>query len=662
MSGLAALFHRDGRPIDPGELDRMLDVIPYRRRDGTWIKVFGHVGLGYGKLAVTPEDVTDTQPWVSPRTGCAIIADVRLDNRADLLARLEESRLDVSDAEITLRAYEVWGLAAFARLLGDFAIIVWDPRRQRLLCARDSSGQCPLYYRSNSHSFAAASEIHQLFQDPTIPIIPNEDRIRSFLVPFNVYRNEKDYPATFYDGIVSLAAGHFLIVERDRTHVNRYWELKVPTELHYRTHEEYAEHFRDLLFDIVEARLRTSGPVGATLSGGLDSSSIVCTAQELYRQNRADDQGFTSYSSVFEGLDCDETSLINDIEQKYGFRSRHIPTTASMSTLQLQPSGFMAAPGKGISELDGVLRAASADGIRVLLTGDIADACVSGSRLVFDSLLRQGQFIDFLQQARTYQRVTGESWKKILTLYSALPLLPLWIQKLGMTTYTRRFFEQHHQHLLPFWIPESLRVDLAQRHYVLAIEAERRRRFSNPSHHSDYTMLYPPEAGANITGWSMQIRRPFADRRMHEFVLAIPPEQKFRPHPRTDDTYAGSKRILRAAMRGILPESVRTRIAKTNFASLFTSEIDQNWSQYEAAFGPHGRAETVLRGYVDQAWFWQRLNELRAGDWKNDFIYIVRIMWLETWLRTFQLPRDRLTHVVDPLGSPHHARAAGSRS
>src|SRR6476620_11484976 len=148
MSGLAALYRRDGRPVDRAAVRAMLEAIPYRGPDGMWVRLFGEVGLGYGKLGITPEEQDEQQPLVSPRTGCAIIADVRLDNRDDLLARLPDRvTTTVSDAELILRAYETWGADAALRLLGDFAFVVWDPRQQRLVCARDVRGQRGLFYR-----------------------------------------------------------------------------------------------------------------------------------------------------------------------------------------------------------------------------------------------------------------------------------------------------------------------------------------------------------------------------------------------------------------------------------------------------------------------------------------------------------------------------------
>src|SRR5262245_44101789 len=117
----------------------MLDAIPYRGLDGARVRRFGPAVLGHARLIATPSDRFAVEPLRSPRTGCAIVADARLDNRAELLAGLGDVPTpDVSDAELILGAYERWELDAPRMLLGDFAVVIWDPRRQRLVCARDS--------------------------------------------------------------------------------------------------------------------------------------------------------------------------------------------------------------------------------------------------------------------------------------------------------------------------------------------------------------------------------------------------------------------------------------------------------------------------------------------------------------------------------------------
>ena len=205
MSGLAALFHRDGRPVGEASVWAMLDAIPYRGPDGQTVHCSESVGLGSARMVITQEDQRESQPIVSPRTGCILVADVRLDNRDELLSRLgHESDATSGDGELLLQAYEAWDLASFELLLGDFACVIWDPRTRRMIAARDTSGQRSLYYRVDSRTFVAASEIHQLFQDPSIPIEPNDDRIHSHFAPLNMSRNIVDQNETFYRNIFAV--------------------------------------------------------------------------------------------------------------------------------------------------------------------------------------------------------------------------------------------------------------------------------------------------------------------------------------------------------------------------------------------------------------------------------------------------------------------------
>ncbi|HEX7122007.1 MAG TPA: asparagine synthase-related protein, partial [Gemmatimonadaceae bacterium] len=399
MSGLVALLHRDGRPVEPGVVWEMLRAIPYRGPDGMWLRVWDDVALGFAKLAITPEEIDEEQPLVSPRTGCAVTADVRLDNRPDLLAQLPD-RLppSTSDAELILRAYETWGTDLVDHLLGDFAVVIWDPRQRQLVLARDTSGQRTLFYRADAHTFAAASEIQQLLQDPAVPVRPNEQRIRAYLTPFWTYQNEKQGTATFYEGILALPPGHAMVVQGRAVRVWRYWELET-REIRYRTADEYAEHYLALLSEVVRTRLRTSSPIGALLSGGLDSSSIVAVAHELFRSGSAHNGGFTTFTSAFDGLECDERPLIEDLRDKYGFRAEFVDCGAFGGRLQPEAAGFKESPNMGVGEArDAILGAAHQAGVRVLLTGDTADACVGGTRLVLDSLLRQGQLDAFWHQ------------------------------------------------------------------------------------------------------------------------------------------------------------------------------------------------------------------------------------------------------------------------
>ena len=639
MSGLAALYNRDGRPADDESVWSMLTSASYRGPDGFAVRGLGPVSLGYAKSAIAPEDAFDRQPRVSGATASALVADVRLDNRDELLRALPDALSPrASDSEIILGAYEAWGLDMLPRLLGDFAFVLWDPRHERLILARDTSGQRTLFYRAGVRSFAAASEIHQLFQDPTIPMRPNHDRLRDFLVPLNIYANEKDQAATFYEGVQAVPAGHVLIVTRDAMRVRRYWELP-QREIRYANDDEYAGHYRDLFTEAVRARLRSSHPIGALLSGGLDSSSVVATAQHLYQKGQATDVGFVSFTSTFDGLECDERELVRDLQAMYGFDARTLSANEGPGRLQVEPSGFQESPNVGAPEArDRLMTAVSDAGVRVLLTGDIADACVAGSPLYLDSLLRKARFGAFWRHLKRLRAGADEPLRRFLLLYCVAPLLPLSLHRRVEALHVERFLRGHASSFLPPWMPAELRDSLAARHVELALETTSRRRFSNPARQLEFDMLYPPEVSRHPGPWAVDFSRPFADRRLHEFLLAIPPEVKYRIDGSTETAYAASKQVLRGAMRGLLPESIRTRTIKTTFSAVYESEIARDWARYEAAFGPCAHPQIVERGLVDHARFWSRLQALRSGQTGADLIYLVQVMNVESWLRAMQLP------------------------
>lgn len=635
MNGLAATFQRNGAPASVEPIWSMLAAVPHRGLDGFAVHAADAVVLGFAFTATLPED--GPQPIVSPDTGCVLVADLRLDNRAELLARLPDALpRTISDAELLLRAYEAWGIDAFARLLGDFAAIIWDPRSRRMLCVRDPNAQRELYYRVDRDTFVAASEIPQLFQDETIPIAPNHERIRQSLVPHAFFRNAKDSHQTFFEGIWSVPAGHVVCVDDESLSVARYWEFQPPDEIRYRHLDEYAEHFLALFETVVADRLRSRGAIGATLSGGLDSSSIVCTAQELYRAGRVVNHGFVSYSIVYDGLPCDERPFIDLVQAKYGFDARYIECPSASDRLRLDLNRFLISPDADLAEVSAIFAAAQEDGVRTLLTGDVADACVSGSWYVFDSLLRGRKIREFLHYLRAYRQAHGDSVYHLFGLNVLTPLLPLAIQRRLLATRVRRNVARDRHRMVPRWMPETLQNDLIDRHLHDHVEEARNTVFASRARQDEYVLLYPPEASSTPPGYGIDVARPYADRRLHDFLFAIPPETKFAPHPESPGFYAGSKRLLRHAMRGIQPEDLRARTFKIVFNSVFEREVQAHWETYEQVFGHRGDARIARYGYIDTTRFHDHLQRMRSGESLSDFSYIRAMVELETWLRSLE--------------------------
>src|SRR5881296_3903808 len=226
VSGIAGLWRLDGRPGEPAELDGMLARLAHRGPDGTGAWREGRVALGHGMLHTTPESLREQQPLVGTRGDLVLVADARVDNRAELCSLLPAPS-DATDAELILAAYERWGEACPEHLLGDFAFAIWDGRTQRLFCARDHFGVKPFYYHHRpGRLFALASEIKGLLVLPDVPRRLNETRVADYLVPLL-----EDKEITFYEEIVRLPPAHHMTVSRDGVRIERYWALDPSREI-----------------------------------------------------------------------------------------------------------------------------------------------------------------------------------------------------------------------------------------------------------------------------------------------------------------------------------------------------------------------------------------------------------------------------------------------
>ena len=299
-------------PDEQLSLRRMTAAIAHRGPDGIRHWVHGPVGLGHLRLQTTPESVRENQPLANSDGTLCLTLDGRIDNRSELRRALESNDFhprDDSDAELVLRAYECWAEACPNRLLGDFAFAIWDSGRRQLFCARDYVGVRPFYYHRSSSLFAFGSEIRAVLALETVPRRLNESRVADFLVE---QLDREDEESTFYRDVLRLPAGHCLTVGPDRFAQRDYWDLKAPPVLKLGSLREYGEAFRSVFVEAIRCRLRSNHPVGSTLSGGIDSSSVVCTTRELLAGELKEPLHTISLVDADESK-CGETPYIREV-------------------------------------------------------------------------------------------------------------------------------------------------------------------------------------------------------------------------------------------------------------------------------------------------------------------------------------------------------------
>ena len=553
MSGIAGLWRLDGRRADGAELDRMLEPLARRGPDGSGGWLDGAVGLGHRMLHVTPESLHEKLPVVDQAGELALTADVRLDNREELLEALhvpERVGEPVGDAELLLRAWRTWGEACPAHLLGDFAFAVWDGRCGMLFCARDPTGVKPFYYHHGPRLFAFASEVKALLALPDIPRRIDELQVGRYLMP-----GRADRTATFYASVRRLPAGHRLSVTLDGAAPTAYWALDPTREAPAASDTEHADAFRTVFTDAVRRRLRSVFPVGAALSGGLDSSSVVVVARSLASGPLA------TYSAVFPTVpECDERAYIEAVVaggglEPHAVRGDALDPLADLEEAPRHAHETFHPPGYYMH--DALYTAARADGVRAFLEGTGGDLVVSHGIGHLHDLARHGRWLALLGIARQLARAHGQPTARVLRAVAGA-IAPEAARRVWRAARRRR---PSGESLVRADL--ARRVDAERRALAAAVEeaprpggapldGARRHQWEHLVSHGFADVVEGLEAAAADA--ALELRDPFLDRRVVELCLALPVAQKIR---------GGTTRVvLRHAIGPLLPREVRERLGK----------------------------------------------------------------------------------------------------
>ncbi len=562
MSGIPGLFHRTGAPVDGDArwvLRAMLAAAPHRGPDGTRSWSDERVALGHQQLRVLPEDLVGEQPLLDVSRGLAITFDGRLDNRDALTSEVGETELEsLCDASIVLAAYRQWGTRCPEHLEGDFVFAIWDRSRRLVFCARDRMGIKPFYYYVDARRYLWGSEIGQVLA-AGVPREPNEPMVAEYLAHAISSQTE-----TLYRGVMRLPAAHSMTVTADRVDIQRYWQLDLSAEVRHATDQEYAEHFRSVFDTAVRCRLRAARPVGAYLSGGLDSSSVVGTAAALGAPPEA-------FSLVYPHTpSADESPYIDAVIARWGLVGHKVavgPIDGAACRAHVRARrDVLDLPAD--HEGEGLSFAMRDRGMRAVLTGVGGDYGLAGSGYHYADLLRARDLRGLVRQVRQDRRHPDRGWSAShLFAFGVRPLIPQrW----------RTFVRPLARRLgwvpgLPDWMPTAFasRVGLADRIRPQAPDVEspdfsRRDIWNGFQSGWAYRLLETAERAAAEFG--IDERHPFFDRRVIEFVLGIPETQRWRGQV--------TKYVLRGAMGDRLPSSVYHRLDKADFSPVVPRAVE----------------------------------------------------------------------------------------
>jgi asparagine synthase (glutamine-hydrolysing) len=308
MCGIAGRFNfRSGAPIDAGLLRGMCDLLVHRGPDADGVWTNGEVGFGHRRLAIIDLSAAGRQPMGDADLCVTFNGEIYnfIDLRRELEALGHQFRTK-TDTEVILAAYRQWGVDCLGHLRGMFAFALWDGAKRRLFVARDRVGKKPLHYLLDNDGIAFASEPKAFLADPAFEARPNFPALSAFLSYQYV-----PSPLSAFQGVHKLPAAHYLLVEDGHVRVDRYWKLSYATKRQL-TEEDACAELRHRLREAVKLRLISDVPLGAFLSGGIDSSAVVAMMAELSASP------VKTFSIGFDEAAYDETAYARMIASRYG--------------------------------------------------------------------------------------------------------------------------------------------------------------------------------------------------------------------------------------------------------------------------------------------------------------------------------------------------------
>src|ERR1700723_2562583 len=330
MSVQFGRWNFEGQPPAPNYIDKVSATLAPYGPDSNESYSKGGINILYRAFHTTKESRREKQPHISS-SGAVITWDGRLDNRVDLISELRDTlTVNSTDVAIVAAAYEKWGANCFAKLVGDWALSIWNPRERSVLLAKDPIGTKHLYYSFDEKQLAWSP-----LPDPLVRLAGRtfeicEEYIAGWFATL--------FPAahlTPYFSIHAVPPSCFVLLKPGKhgtKHIiTTYWDFDPGKRIRYRTDAEYEEHFRSALATAVQRRLRSDRPVLAELSGGMDSSSIVCMADLVIAQAECPRLDTISwFDDSYDHLepDSNEFHWISKVEQKRGRAGFHINTGA----------------------------------------------------------------------------------------------------------------------------------------------------------------------------------------------------------------------------------------------------------------------------------------------------------------------------------------------
>lgn len=614
-------------------LEDMMNIIKHRGPDDQGYTFFNggvevdgsqaSIALGHRRLSIVDLSKLGHQPMMYQDGRYWMVYNGEIYNyielRAELIA-LGHEFVSQSDSEVILGAYAQWGAECQHRLNGMWAFAIYDTAKETLFLSRDRFGIKPLYYwTSNDGSFYFGSEIKQFTTLPDWSAVLNHQRGYDFLVWGLTDHTDE----TLFKGVKHLLPGHSMHLSLETNNdikIERHQWYSLAGNSFDGSYEDAKREFKYLMTDSVRLQMHADVNIGSCLSGGIDSSTIVCIMNDILREQKSQDlqKTFSACSTVSQ---YDEKKWIDIVVNRTGVEPYYCyPSIDSLfeesdrlTWHQDEPFGSTS-----IFAQWSVFQLASEKNVRVMLDGQGADEQLAGYHSYYGarlaSLFKSGRFIQFVREMAIIHKRHGKSWKWLVS-YLVASLFPDFAKNsirkvLGI------------KHLHPDWIDRS----------VLHAEAKELHKGTSGSvKQLSYTQLTTGNLRM-LLHWedrdsmahSVESRVPFLDHRLVEFALGLPEDYKI---------FDGvTKRVLREGMRGVLPDEIADRVDKIGFATAEEVWLHENADLFRTKLKESiAASQGILNDYA-----MTHLEDVLSG--KKSFSFLIwRMINFGQWMKIFDV-------------------------
>lgn len=617
MSVQGGVWNFGGKPANREFLNKVSQSTAQYGPDGNHAYFEGSIGIFYRPFHTTSESHAERQPYVSDR-GYVLTWDGRLDNRDELIRLLKNEFYDThTDPAIVMAAYSCWGTNCFGKLIGDWALALWNHEERVLILAKDFIGTRNLYYELKHDNIFWCTLL-----EPMVVLSPHRLEINGEYVAGYLHFAPTAH-LTPYVGIDSVPPGAFVQIRSGKATAHVHWNFDPRNKIRYRTDIQYEDHFREVFKQAVARRLRADTPILSELSGGMDSSSIVCMADTLISEGKSDAPRLDTISYYDdEEPNWDERTYFTKVEEKRGRVGTHVDASSLQGLETLDCNHFAAIPGasQNVVEFDKKRNTCmKTNGNRVLLSGIGGDEITGGVPNPIPELadlLVQLRLVRFARQLKAWSLAKRRPWTH------------LFVEVMGVFGIGRILRHLSHSDIQP---PAPwLEPRFVERHLSSLSEIDLRIQSSYPLP-SQAVFLGTMTRLRNQIGCSrvpleetFEVRYPYLDRDLCDFFFSIPREQRVRPGQR--------RSLTRRSLAQLVPTEILQRKRKAYIIRRPLAVLAEEWRNLQILF-QHPLCGQL--GFIEPALFSKALFEAMHGNYRH-FRCLHNTLKLEAWLLTLQ--------------------------